>query len=340
MQMSNSAKCQCLTSKGTQCKNFVSNKIGKDHRYCYVHQNCKKSLVPPKKKITEPILPKDVMKYVLIPYFEEDDVRKLLEFTNLDEIQESEKLGVNLRDVDDYALQWASQHGQLSVVKYLIEIVGANVHANDDNALFVASQSKNSDIVKYLVANGANIRTNFDTALRTAAESGDLSLVKFLVEHGAPINDTSNYLGSNEYQDILTSAIKSEQYAVVKYLFNQNAEISDEAGQAFIDKSLYGDLDGIKILLQLGDFDPNDDYDSEGNVIVSFDTIEAAILSDNLDIIMYFYNRGNINSSNIDKYLQFAISIKKLAKYREYVVNPHSEKIINFLLKHGATNKN
>jgi hypothetical protein len=35
--------CQCLTEKGIQCHNKPSTKKGADQRFCWIHQNCKKS---------------------------------------------------------------------------------------------------------------------------------------------------------------------------------------------------------------------------------------------------------------------------------------------------------
>jgi ankyrin repeat protein len=104
-------------------------------------------------------------------------------------------------------LYWASLHGHLAVVQYLIETARANVHAVTDRgwtALHVASAHGHVAVVQYLIAKGANLHATTikadrskshpkggDTALHLASRHGRLRMVLCLMECYNPpqIND-------------------------------------------------------------------------------------------------------------------------------------------------------
>jgi hypothetical protein len=80
--------------------------------------------------VPQELLPSDLVKYVIIPYFDEHDLKLLLEFKSVDQIQEGKELGINLHLYDEYALQMACKNGHLEVVECLLEN-GADLHAVD-----------------------------------------------------------------------------------------------------------------------------------------------------------------------------------------------------------------
>jgi ankyrin repeat protein len=65
---------------------------------------------------------------------------------------------------------------------------GADVHACGDGALRWASESGDLEVVKYLVEKGANVHADNDWALRWASCNGHLDVVRFLIESGADVH--------------------------------------------------------------------------------------------------------------------------------------------------------
>jgi hypothetical protein len=126
----------------------------------------------------------DLIKYIVIPYLDETDLKLILEFQNSNQIYQAEQLGINIHECHDYALQWASQNGHLEVVKLLIE-KGANVHENNERALKWSAMNGHFEVVKLLIENGANIRINNDIVLLSASNNGHHKITKLLIENGA-----------------------------------------------------------------------------------------------------------------------------------------------------------
>ena len=104
------------------------------------------------------------------------------------------------------ALIYASIHGKLPIVKYLVE-QGANVNHNNDLSLVYASENGHLTVVKYLVEHCANIHANNNESLRFAILKGHLSVVKYLVENGADLKSidskTIRYAQEYKYLDIV-----------------------------------------------------------------------------------------------------------------------------------------
>lgn len=97
----------------------------------------------------------------------------------------------NMYFIDDFlneTLARAARHGNLEMLKYLIEKKGADLHAEDEKALRVASQNGHLDVVKYLVERGADVHAMFEGALRFAAARGQQHVVNYLLSKGADPN--------------------------------------------------------------------------------------------------------------------------------------------------------
>ncbi len=117
---------------------------------------------------------------------------------------------------DNDALRFASIHGHLEVIKYLVEH-GADIHAEDDYALRLAGLNGHLDILKYLVEHDADIHADDDAALGWASLKGHLEVIKYLVEQGADIH------AQNDYSLIIASG--KGQLDVVKYFVEHGADI-------------------------------------------------------------------------------------------------------------------
>ncbi len=150
--------------------------------------------------------------------------------------------GANIHAEDDNALRWASQLGQLEVVRYLIENK-ADVHANDDWALRWTSRNGHLEVVKYLVERGADIHAQDDYALRWASRNGHLEVVKYLTEHGADVHAQDDYA--------LRLASHNGHLEVVKYLIEKGANIHARGDEALRWASIKGHLDVVEYLESL-----------------------------------------------------------------------------------------
>jgi hypothetical protein len=132
--------------------------------------------------VPQELLPSDLVKYVIIPYLDEDDLKVILKFHSVNQVQEAKELGIDLHLYDEYALQWASASGHLEVVELLIKN-GADLHVGDDLALRWASRNGHLEIVKFLLENGADLHALDDCALRAASRNGHLEVVELLKSH-------------------------------------------------------------------------------------------------------------------------------------------------------------
>jgi len=80
-----------------------------------------------------------------------------------------------------YAVQIASNHNYLDLVKLLVE-KGAD---NNDYSLISASEKGYLEIVEFLLDNGADIHANDDEALHLAYKNNHTEIIKLLLSRGA-----------------------------------------------------------------------------------------------------------------------------------------------------------
>jgi hypothetical protein len=107
-------------------------------------------LIPPE------LIASDLIKYVIIPYLDNSDIRIILDFKSVDQIGEALSLGIDIHSYNEYALQSASANGHLEVVRILLKN-GADLHAGDDYALQSASRNGQLEVVRLLLKNGARL---------------------------------------------------------------------------------------------------------------------------------------------------------------------------------------
>lgn len=104
------------------------------------------------------------------------------------------KNGAEIDTSAGLALNYASLHGDLKLVKYLVE-KGANINIEPFVAtpLSEAVQGGHLEVVKYLVEKGANVNANNKQALKYAIALNNLEIVKYLAEHGADFYSNNNW---------------------------------------------------------------------------------------------------------------------------------------------------
>ena len=90
-------------------------------------------------------------------------------------------------------IHFASQFGQMEIVKYLIK-KGANINAKNlqgTTPLHKAVFYKRNETAKYLIDQGAKINDQDSykqTALHIAVEVEDLAMIKYLLDQGADLD--------------------------------------------------------------------------------------------------------------------------------------------------------
>ncbi|KAF3005617.1 hypothetical protein E8E13_002525 [Curvularia kusanoi] len=111
--------------------------------------------------------------------------------------QENWKRGLEERDDEEAtALHWAAYHGNVEIVRLLLE-AGADIEAEtEDNgtALHIAAHEDHEDVVRLLLEEGASRCIEVEdcghkTALDVAIFEGSVASVRLLIEEGAEVKD-------------------------------------------------------------------------------------------------------------------------------------------------------
>ena len=133
---------------------------------------------------------------------------------------QSLKTLISTQKTKDYALQRASEHGKIKLVKYLVrngagvnddclsyacanchlEVVkyihGLGFDKSRNFARYAASHESGLKIIKFLHEKGIDIHLQNDKAFEIACQFGRLDTVKYLFEHGTNINGSGLQLAS------------------------------------------------------------------------------------------------------------------------------------------------
>jgi ankyrin repeat protein len=207
---------------------------------------------------------------------------------------------------DDYVynelLCIASFHGNLKLVKYLIDEKNVDISYNDYTAMCIAADNNQIDVIKYFLERGANIEADNYYMLRTACNEGYFELVKYLIKLGSDIHILEDY-------PLLCSAHKNHDN-IVKYLLEHGANINSKNNYVFklaCSKNYYNIL---KLAI-------------EYKTNVNCDGIVKAVKHNFKKIVKYILENTNIS-----------IDIKNQAL--EIATLNNNFVIIRLLLKHGA----
>jgi hypothetical protein len=87
------------------------------------------------------------------------------------------------------ALEWASKHGFVDFVRFLIS-TGAEPRAHNHCAFLGAARNGHLEIVRSLARSVADVSWENNEAIHQASESGHLEVVRLLIGMGAPVADS------------------------------------------------------------------------------------------------------------------------------------------------------
>lgn len=80
-------------------------------------------------------------------------------------------------------LEWATQHGWLDVVKYLVEEKGVDINYNFGFVFVTACEFNRVDIARYLIEKGIKCYPGIEKlGLSYAHDLGHKDMIKFLIE--------------------------------------------------------------------------------------------------------------------------------------------------------------
>jgi len=123
----------------------------------------------------------------------------------------------------DIGLEWASEHGNLEMVKFFIRN-GADVTTCKSKPLGLALkkfnlQNESKQIIKCLIDCGADVHWGNDEALIIVTNHGDLELVKYLISKGANLHARKS--------EAFRRALQNEYSEILGYFKSIGAKISD-----------------------------------------------------------------------------------------------------------------
>jgi hypothetical protein len=136
--------------------------------------------------------------------------------------------------LEETPLMAAAGHGQLQIVRYLLERTKRTSPGEINSALWVAAASHNPEVIDAFVAAGANVNhANHTgcTVLMIAAEAGDISVLKRLVDLGADVN-----VIDHASQSVLDYACKRRGLEASSYLRKLGAASARDLARDFARK--------------------------------------------------------------------------------------------------------
>jgi len=157
--------------------------------------------------------------------------------------------GADVTADNNYAIIWASYKGHLEVVKLLID-AGADVTADDNKAIRWVSQKGHLEIVKLLIDNGADVTAYDNYAIILASEKGHTEVVKLLIDSVADDKKLSFVTANNNYAIRLASRYGHTE--IVKLLIANGADVTDDDNYAIKMASYNGHTEVVDLLKKHG----------------------------------------------------------------------------------------
>jgi hypothetical protein len=220
------------------------------------------------------------------------------------------------------AVSWASFGGHLEVIKYLIE-KGGKIGIDSIKNASLGGYLK---VIKYLIRKGGIIT---DDAIPYASKNGHLEVIKYLIEKGGKITDNGIlYASKNGHLEVIKYFEKTGSKITLDALYDSVKNCHLEVIKYFIEKTGLIPTYGINYVSNgFGSCEKKIEvikYLIENGVKITIDAIKYAINNNNLSIIQYFIEEEgfNINYNNDEILI--------------YCARWDRKDILDFLIKNGA----
>ncbi|KAJ3652487.1 hypothetical protein Zmor_018447 [Zophobas morio] len=180
------------------------------------------------------------------------------------------------------ALNWAALLGYLDIVKLLVE-AGADInYVNKKNktSITYALEADNLDVVEYLIAKGCQVPwpEESEESRRIKTLLSSLNIIHQLISLDSDLDDSNSPTAR-----CLSSAIKSEDFATLKYLSGKGVNVSKAS---LLEAVRTGNLEITEFLLSKGC--KVNQIDSDGNT-----PLTNAVKSKNINMVRVLVNAGS-----------------------------------------------
>ena len=221
------------------------------------------------------------------------------------------------KQLPDDVISWASRHGNLEFIKYVIEndIFQKEYSWNKEikilnNAVSWASFGGHLEVIKYLIEKGGNIGID---SIKNASLGGYLKVIKYLIGKGGIITD-----------DAIAYASKNGHLEVIKYLIEKGGKITDN-GILYASKN--GHLEVIKYFVKTGSK-------------ITLDALYDSVKNCHLHVIKYFIEEtGLIPTYGINYVSNGFGSCEKKIEVIKYLIG-NGVKITIDAIKYAINNNN
>ena len=178
-----------------------------------------------------------MVEYLFDKYqFSQDDLNLALQMAMTRKHYDIQKFliknGADIHLNNDAILRYAVSDGNLSFVKYLVDLGINNINSLSD-AITSAAEKGYLEIVEYLVKQGGNPLLYGGISLLLAAQNGYLEIVKYLVDLGIEIDD-----------EVLNAAVALKRERVVAYLIEKGARVNDRSLE-IVKREGYSDIEKL-----------------------------------------------------------------------------------------------
>jgi ankyrin repeat protein len=182
------------------------------------------------------ILPFDLWKFIVFPYFNQDDHRQLLQIQSLQEAIFLDQLGIDISQ----ALQFVIQNNRFDLIEYLIQR-GERVGSNEIETAFIYRHIK---LAKFLIYKMDESRIWSHRVFEHVCQNGLISELKSMFSKYKPMS-----LELNEYLEI---ACQFGHCHLVRYLISSGASPHHNFAVCLRIACQYGHLKIVKILVNEG----------------------------------------------------------------------------------------
>ena len=221
------------------------------------------------------------------------------------------------KQLPDDVISWASRHGNLEFIKYVIEndIFQKEYSWNKEikilnNAVSWASFGGHLEVIKYLIEKGGKIGID---SIKNASLGGYLKVIKYLIGKGGIITD-----------DAIAYASKNGHLEVIKYLIEKGGKITDN-GILYASKN--GHLEVIKYFVKTGSK-------------ITLDALYDSVKNCHLHVIKYFIEEtGLIPTYGINYVSNGFGSCEKKIEVIKYLIG-NGVKITIDAIKYAINNNN